>query len=39
MTPDRWLFWWMMQCAMLSGSVTAFPEDWWLTRAGVKEAV
>jgi hypothetical protein len=39
MEPDRWLFWWMMQCAMLLGFITAYPVNWLLIRAGVKEAM
>lgn len=39
MAPDHWLFWWMMQCAMLLGFVTAYPVNWLLIRAGVKEAM
>ncbi|MAC77139.1 MAG: hypothetical protein CML66_03655 [Rhodobacteraceae bacterium] len=30
-------FWLMMQIAMLCGFVTAFPVNWWLIRAGIKE--
>lgn len=33
-TPEFWL---AMQFAMLAGFVTAFPTNWWLIRAGVKE--
>lgn len=32
-------FWFMMQLAMLLGFVTAYPVNWWLLRAGVKEAM
>jgi hypothetical protein len=39
MSPDRWLFWWMMQAAMLLGFVTACPVNGFLIRAGVKEAM
>ncbi len=39
MSPDRWLFWWMMQAAMLLGFATAYPVNWFLIRAGVKEAM
>ena len=35
-TPE---FWFMMQLAMLAGFVTAYPVNWWLIRAGVKEAM
>jgi hypothetical protein len=31
------VFWFMMQIAMLFGFATAFPVNWWLVRAGVKE--
>ena len=31
------VFWFMMQLAMLLGFVTAYPVNWWLLRAGVKE--
>jgi Domain of unknown function (DUF4396) len=27
----------MMQIAMVAGFVTAYPANWWLIRAGVKE--
>lgn len=30
-------FWFMMQIAMLAGFVTAYPINWWLLRAGIKE--
>ena len=30
-------FWFMMQIAMLCGFTTAYPVNWWLIRAGVKE--
>lgn len=30
-------FWFMMQIAMLCGFVTAYPVNWWLIRAGLKE--
>jgi hypothetical protein len=30
-------FWFMMQIAMLCGFVTAYPVNWWLLRAGIKE--
>jgi hypothetical protein len=32
-------FWFMMQVAMLCGFATAYPVNWWLIRAGVKEAM
>ncbi|MGA7878035.1 MAG: DUF4396 domain-containing protein [Desulfoferrobacter sp.] len=31
------VFWFMMQIAMLAGFVTAYPTNWWLLKAGVKE--
>jgi hypothetical protein len=30
-------FWFMMQIAMLAGFLTAYPVNWWLLRAGIKE--
>jgi len=30
-------FWFLMQIAMLGGFVTAYPVNWWLVRAGIKE--
>lgn len=30
-------FWFMMQIAMICGFVTAYPVNWWLLRAGIKE--
>lgn len=39
MKPDHWRFWLMMQVAMLSGFFTTYPINWWLIRAGVKEAM
>ena len=33
-TPE---FWFAMQLAMLAGLATAFPVNWWLLRAGIKE--
>ena len=39
MKPDHWSFWLMMQIAMLSGFITTYPINWWLIRAGVKEAM
>jgi len=32
-------FWFMMQIAMLCGFATSFPVNWWLIRAGLKEAM
>ncbi len=31
------VFWFMMQIAMLVGFLTAYPVNWWLLRAGIKE--
>ena len=39
MRPDHWMFWWMMQVAMLCGFLTAYPANWVLIRLGVKEAM
>jgi len=39
MKPDHWVFWLMMQLAMLAGFVTTCPVNWWLIRSGVKEAM
>lgn len=39
MRPDHWLFWWMMQIAMLCGFLTAYPTNWALIRVGVKESM
>jgi hypothetical protein len=33
-TPE---FWFTMQIAMLCGFVTAYPVNWWLIRAGIKD--
>jgi hypothetical protein len=35
-TPE---FWFMMQLAMICGFITAYPVNWWLIRAGIKEAM
>ncbi|MBT0668448.1 DUF4396 domain-containing protein [Novosphingobium profundi] len=32
-------FWFLMQVSMLAGFVTAYPVNWWLVKAGVKEAM
>jgi hypothetical protein len=39
MHPDHWVFWFMMQIAMLCGFATAYPTNWLLIRSGVKEAM
>jgi hypothetical protein len=33
------IFWFMMQIGMLCGFLTAYPVNWWLLRAGLKEAM
>ncbi len=33
------VFWFMMQIAMLAGFLTAYPVNWWLLKAGIKEAM
>jgi len=33
-TPE---FWFLMQLAMLAGFATAYPVNWWLVKAGLKE--
>jgi hypothetical protein len=37
--PNEAMFWFMMQIAMLAGFCTSFPVNWWLLRAGIKEAM
>lgn len=37
--PSQPVFWFVMQLAMLAGFVTAYPVNWWLIRAGIKEAM
>ncbi|PZX12907.1 uncharacterized protein DUF4396 [Palleronia aestuarii] len=37
--PLSFEFWFMMQIAMLCGFATAYPVNWWLIRAGLKEAM
>jgi hypothetical protein len=32
-------FWFMMQIAMICGFLTSYPVNWWLIRAGIKEAM
>lgn len=39
MQPDHWVFWFMMQVAMLGGFATAYPTNWVLIRTGVKETM
>lgn len=33
------VFWLMMQIAMFLGFLTSYPVNWWLLRAGIKEAM
>jgi hypothetical protein len=35
--PDQPVYWLMMQIGMLLGFGTAYPVNWWLLRAGIKE--
>ncbi|HEY4085547.1 MAG TPA: DUF4396 domain-containing protein [Bryobacteraceae bacterium] len=37
--PTRIVYWFSMQIAMVVGFATAFPANWWLIRAGFKEAM
>jgi Domain of unknown function (DUF4396) len=37
--PTTWLFWAMMQVAMVLGLATTFPVNWWLIKRGIKEAM
>jgi hypothetical protein len=37
LTTDTVEFWFMMQIAMIFGFATAYPVNWWLIRAGLKE--
>lgn len=37
--PTAWTFWFMMQIAMILGLATTFPVNWWLIKAGIKEAM
>jgi Domain of unknown function (DUF4396) len=39
LTVDSVAFWFMMQIAMLAGFVTTYPVNWWLIKAGIKEAM
>ncbi len=36
-TVDTVEFWFVMQVAMVAGFVTAYPVNWWLVSAGIKE--
>ncbi|HET9031045.1 MAG TPA: DUF4396 domain-containing protein [Candidatus Aquilonibacter sp.] len=35
--PDQPVYWFMMQIGMCIGFATAFPMNWWLLKAGIKE--
>ncbi len=37
--PDAASYWFLMQIAMVVGFGTSFPANWWLLRAGLKEAM
>jgi hypothetical protein len=37
--PDSPIFWFMMQIGMIIGFATTFPVNWWLVKAGFKEAM
>jgi hypothetical protein len=37
--PNSFEFWFMMQIAMICGFFTSYPVNWWLIRAGIKEAM
>jgi hypothetical protein len=37
LTTDTPELWFMMQIAMLCGFATAYPVNWWLLKAGLKE--
>lgn len=37
--PTQPTYWLMMQIGMLLGFVTAYPVNWWLMRAGLKEVM
>ena len=39
LTPFEPQYWLMMQIAMICGYATSFPMNWWLIRAGLKEAM
>lgn len=39
MWPDHWLFWRMMQVAMVCGFIAAYPVNWLLIRTVVKHAM
>lgn len=37
--PDSFLFWFLMQMAMIVGFGTSYPANWWLIRRGIKDAM
>ncbi|MCW8309476.1 DUF4396 domain-containing protein [Acidiphilium sp. PA] len=37
--PNSPVFWFMMQIGMIVGFATTFPVNWWLVKAGIKEAM
>lgn len=37
--PDEPTYWFNMQIGMVLGFLTAYPMNWWLTKAGLKEAM
>jgi hypothetical protein len=39
LSPAMPEFWFMMQLAMVCGFATSYPVNWWLIRAGLKEAM
>ena len=39
LATDSVEFWFMMQIAMLFGFATAYPTNWWLIKAGIKETM
>jgi hypothetical protein len=39
LTPFDARYWLMMQMAMICGFATSYPMNWWLIRAGLKEAM
>jgi hypothetical protein len=37
--PDSVVYWFMMQIGMIIGFATSYPVNWWLLKAGIKEAM
>ncbi len=37
--PNGMTYWFLMQIAMIVGFATSFPANWWLVKAGLKEAM